>query len=271
MSIIPLSKVTLCGLSHDQEAVLEGLQRLGCMHLIPLKPLPQESETTLPKRDEDAHKALHYLMDVRRRRHQVLDDVDFNFDQVVEAALANKQKRRETEDRRYFLVNRIQALEPWGHFTLPDIDQLGGYRLWFYQLPYQKMKLLQALKLPWQQISTDQRFAYVVVISQEEPPADALPVPRTRTGSVSLEELKHELQRVEIQLEDLDAEHEALSRWIRLLAKNLDWADDQAAVQYARTQTQEEEGILMVQGWMPTRDLQPLTAFAEQQGLALLA
>ena len=77
--------------------------------------------------------------------------MDFDLDQVVEAALANKQKRRDTEDRRYFLAQRIQALEPWGNFTLPDIDQLGGYRLWFYQIPHHKMKLLQNLEQPWQQ------------------------------------------------------------------------------------------------------------------------
>ena len=271
MTIVPLNKVTLCGLSQDQEAVLEELQRLGCMHLIPLQPPPKEPETALSPRDEEAHKALLYLMDVPRRRRQVMDDVDFDLDRVVEAALANKQKRRETEDRRYFLAQRIQALEPWGNFTLPDIDQLGGYRLWFYQIPHHKMKLLQNLEHPWQQISEDHRFVYVVVLSKEEPPADALPTPRIRTGAVPLNELKHELQRVEIQLEDLDAEHEALSRWILLLSKNLARADDQAAVQHAGAQTRDEEGILMVQGWMPSRDLKRLDAFAEQQGLALLA
>ena len=270
MSIVPLNKVTVCGLSRDQETVLKGLQHLGCMHLIPLQPPPKEPETALSPRNENAHQALLYLMDVRRRRRQVLDDVDFDLDQVVEAALANKQKRRETEDRRYFLVKRIQDVEPWGNFILPDIDQLGGYRLWFYQIPYQKMKFLQGLEHPWRQISADHRFAYIVVISKEEPPANALPAPRTHTGAVPLEELKHQLQRVEIQLEDLDAEHEALSRWILLLSKNLARADDQAAVQHAGAQTHQEEGILMIQGWMPTRDLKRLDAFTEQHGLALL-
>ena len=271
MSIVPLHKVTLYGLSHDQETLLEGLQGLGCMHLIPLHPPSKEPETALPTRDEDAHNALLYLRDVRRKRHQVLDDVDFDFDQVVQAALTNKQKRRETEDRQYFLVKRIQDLEPWGNFTLPDVNELGGYRLWFYQAPHSKMRALQDLEHPWKQISEDHRFAYIVVISKKEPPADALPVPRIRTGAVPLKELKHELQRVEIQLEDLSAEHEALSRWTYLLAKNLDRADDEAAVQHAGAQTHEEDGILMVQGWMPTRDLTQLEAFAEEQGLALLA
>ena len=270
MTIVPLNKITLCGLSHDQETVLEGLQHLGCLHLIPLQMPPQESETALFVRDEDAHEALQHLMDVRRRRHQVLDDVDFDFYQVLAVALANKQNRREAEDRRYFLANRIRDLEPWGDFTLPDIEQLGGYRLWFYRVPYSKMKTLQELEWPWQQVSADHRFAYIVVISKHEPPAAALPVARTYTGAVPLTELKHELQRVEIQLEDLDAEHEALSRWIHLFSKNLARADDQAAIQYAGAQTHREVGIFMVQGWMPVQDLKSLEAFAEQQELALL-
>ena len=72
MTIVPLNKVTLCGLSQDQEAVLEELQRLGCMHLIPLQPPPKDPETALSPQDEEAHKALLYLMDVPRRRRQVI-------------------------------------------------------------------------------------------------------------------------------------------------------------------------------------------------------
>ena len=271
MSIISLRKVTVFGLGVDKTPLLEGLQRLGCMHLIPLQPPPKETEFGASDRYEDAQKALHHIMDVPRRRHQVRDETQFDLERVIAEALANKQKRRQAEDKRLFLADRLQKLEPWGNFTLPDLDQLGGYRLWFYQVPHTKAKQIQDLKLPWQQVGQDHLNIYVVVIAKEEPPSDALPVPRTRAGSVSPEVLKGQLEKVEIELDEIRAEQESLSRWIFLLSKKLARTEDQAALQEASTQSKEEDGIFMVQGWMPKRNLKNLDAFTEQQGLAFFA
>ena len=271
MSIIPLRKVTVFGLGVDRTPVLDGLQSLGCMHLIPLQPPAKESEFGASDRYEDAQKALRHIMDVQRRRHQVRDETQFDLDRVVAEALANKQKLRQAEDKRLFLVNRLQKLEPWGNFTLPDLNDLGGYRLWFYQVPHTKAKQIQELKLPWQIVGEDNLNVYVVIVAKEEPPSDVLPVPRTRAGSVSPEELQRQLEQAEIELDEVRAEQEALSRWIFLLSKNLARAEDQAVLQEASGQTKEEDGIFMVQGWMPKRNLKQLDLFAEQQGLAFLA
>ncbi len=271
MSIITLNKVTVFGLGIDKTQVLEGLQTLGCMHLIPLQPPPKETEFGSSDHYEDAQKALQYIMDVPRQRHQVRDESKFDLDQVVAEALANQQKQREAEDKRLFLSNRLQSLEPWGKFTLPDLKELGGYRLWFYQVPHTKAEQIQELELPWQIVGEDHLNVYVVIIAKEEPPSDALPVPRTRAGSVSPEELQRQLEEVVIELDEIQAEQEALSRWIFLLSKNLARAEDQVVLQEAREQTKEEDGIFMVQGWMPKRNLKQLDLFAEQQGLAFLA
>ena len=93
MTIIPLNKVTVFGLKVDKALVLEGLQRLGCMHLIPLQPAAKTSEFVTTDAGKEARQALNYIMDVPRRRHQVTNEADFDLDQVVAEALANKQKQ----------------------------------------------------------------------------------------------------------------------------------------------------------------------------------
>ena len=140
MSIVALNKVTVFGLLKDKQNILEDLQNLGCMHLIPLQPSPETSEFVLPKPAADARRALRYIMDVRRRRHQIRSESEFDLEQVVAEALANRQKRRETEDKKLFLNNRLNELKPWGNFTFPDLADLGGYRLWFYCLPHRLWK-----------------------------------------------------------------------------------------------------------------------------------
>jgi V/A-type H+-transporting ATPase subunit I len=271
MSIVPLNKVTVFGLGVDKDCILEGLQKLGCMHLIPLQPTAKTTEFGTTDAGEEARQALRYIMDIPRRRHQILNEGDFDLKQIVAEALANKQKRREAEDERLILTNRLQELAPWGNFSLPELGELGGYRLWFYQVPHTKGKQLQKLDLPWQVVHQDQRYLYVVVISKEEPPSDALPVTRIHAGSVSPEELQQQLNQVEIELDEIESEHEALSRWIFLLSKNIARAEDEVALKKAGSQTAEREGIFMVQGWIPHRELKRLDAFTQQQGLAFFA
>lgn len=271
MTIIPLNKVTVFGLGVDKVPVLEGLQRLGCMHLIPLKSAPQTSEFVTTDAGKEARQALNYIMDVPRRRHRVTSEADFDLDQVVAEALANKQKQREANDRRIALNNRLKELAPWGNFTLPNLNELGGYRFWFYQVPHAKFKQLQELELPWQSVYEDQRYHYVIVIAKEEPPPDALPVSRIHAGSVSPAQVKYQLEQIEIELDEIEAEREALSRWIFLLSKHLARAEDKVALKRAETQSDEREGIFMVQGWIPQPELKRLDAFAEKQGLAFLA
>jgi V/A-type H+-transporting ATPase subunit I len=162
-------------------------------------------------------------------------------------------------------------LAPWGNFTLPNLDDLGGYRLWFYQVPHTKAKQIQGLELPWQIVGEDHLHVYLVIIAKEEPPANILPVPRTLAGSVSPEKLQYQLEQVEVELDEIGAEHEALSRCIFLLSKNLTRAEDEVALQQASSQAKEEDGIFMVQGWMPKESLKSLDAFAEQNQLAFFA
>ncbi|WP_210407592.1 V-type ATP synthase subunit I, partial [Hydrocoleum sp. CS-953] len=271
MSIITLNKVTVFGLGIDKPKVLEGLQTLGCMHLIPLQPPPKETEFGSSDRYEDAQKALQYIMDVPRRRHQVRDEAQFDLDQFLVEVQVNKQNQREAEDKHLFLTNRLKNLEPWGNFTLPDLDELSGYQLWFYQVPHTKAKHIREIELPWQIVGEDHLNVYLVIIAKEEPPSNVLPVPRTRAGSVSPEELQRQLEQVEIELDEIRAEQEALSRWIFLLSKNLVRAEDQAVLQEASGQTKEEDGFFLVQGWMPKRNLKQLELFSEREGLAFLA
>jgi V/A-type H+/Na+-transporting ATPase subunit I len=77
MSIVPLSKVTLYGPAAEKEAVLDGLQNLGCLHLNNLRPGSGEAADLEPSYP-DARQALQYLRDspVRRRTPRHTENAD---------------------------------------------------------------------------------------------------------------------------------------------------------------------------------------------------
>ena len=270
MSIARLKKVTVCGLLKEKQALLEGLQELGCMHLLPLRPAPSEIEKVATPRAEGAHKALRFLTDLPEKRKQVRRDPEFDVDRVVAQILDTKDRLRDIGDRRDFLAHRIAALEPWGDLVFPPNEELAGYYLWFYVLPAGKTAVLDRIDLPWQIVRKDNRWAYVVVIAKQEPPSDLLPVPRTHTGALPLSELKRQLEDAEIELENVAAERFALTRYIYLLSANLAEAENRAALAYADQQTREDDQVVAVQGWVPVDAIPDLEVYAEQRGLACL-
>ncbi len=270
MSIVRLYKATLFGMVADKLAALEEIQSLGCLHLVPLVPATGEPEKSPSNLPVDAYKALRYLASARNKRRQVHVDKDFDMQQVVADVLANQQRVRQVEDQRDAFLERIEALRPWGNFAHVPSEELGGVRLWFYILPIDLISRMQTSDLPWQVVHRDNRFLYLVVISPEEPEAGVMPVPRTRTGSLPLEEVVRLLEQSEIELEDLLAQRHALTRWIYLMASNLSTAEDRASLVHAASQTLDNESIFACQGWLPEPELERLQKFATERGLALL-
>lgn len=267
MSIERLYKVTLCGLVREKEGTLEGLQTLGCLHLVSLRSRPGVLEAEPAPR---AYQALKYLRGAPRKRRQVHTDANFDSRVVAEQALANQRLTRQVSDERDFLEERIRQLEPWGDFVLPPAEALAGLRLWFYVVRRGDLRRLPAEGLVWQVVHQGNLHAYVVVIAAAEPEPHVMPVPRTRTGSLSLSELRLRLEAAEIRLEELAAEREALTRWIYLLSRNLAHLEDLSALEEAAAGTLDSGELFALQGWLPESRRPDIETFTRERGLALV-
>jgi V/A-type H+-transporting ATPase subunit I len=270
VSIVRLCKVSLCGPQQEKNLVLAELQKLGLVHLVSLRPAPSEPEQALTPHAEETYKALKYLRRTPNKRRPLRHSEEFHIHETVAQTLANRQQLREVSDRRDALAQRIRELEPWGEFSFPPPQDLAGVKLWFYILPVNQQASLAAIDLPWQIVHRDNRHAYVVVLSRDEPAPDLLPVVRTHTGAKPLSQLRRELEDAEIELEDVNAKRETLTRWLYLIEQNLNRAEDTAALQFARQQTLDGEGVFAVQGWLPEKDIGRLQKFADRNRLALL-
>ncbi|NVK42325.1 MAG: V-type ATP synthase subunit I [Oceanospirillaceae bacterium] len=277
MSVVELKKVTLCGPMSEKSTLLTELQALGCLHLRSLRPPPREPETEAPETADEVRQALAWLMATPVKRHQITaamlegsDSETFDLPSVVSRTLALRQRARDLSDQRDALRQHIRQLEPWGDFQLPDEAELAGYRLWFYLLPLHQLRQLPRDELVWQMVHQDQRQAYLVVVARDEPPADALPVPRVHTGPLSLTELRRHLHHTEIDFDEVVAERQALTRWILLLTQNLAYSEDQASLRHAGGLTLDAGEVFAVQGWLPVAQVETLERFAEDHHLAWL-
>lgn len=266
MAIVPVSKITLYGIIDQKEAVLEGLQRLGCAHLINLTPGTGEGR---PGRgfSVEAHEALQYLHACPIQRQQAKNPKDFDFDAVEHEALEIRQRHQKLLDERDLLVNAIEVTGPWGEFHLPVEEECGALRFWFYVVPHYKMEMIRESGFVWQAVARDERFNYVVVVHPDEP--QGMPVGPENLDPRSLSRLTRRLEDVELELEKLHWRRVELTRWRHLLMHAMAKADDQAVLEHAGQQTLDVSRVFALQGWAPRGVLPRIEEFAKQRALAL--
>lgn len=265
MSIVKLVKVTLIGHALDKEAVVEDLQELGCVHLIPLATGEDVRGQLGPS--TQAREALKFLLSCPGKRRQVRAAENFDAETVERAALTLKGELQDLEDERDFLVKRIGDLAPWGDFDFADLREMGGVRMWFYLVPHYRMKDLESLEVRYEVVHRDNRFCYVVVLAAEEP--EDMPVARTHTGPLPRHELERRLEDVELAIEDAIAERVSLTRWCLLFARSLDSLEDRAARAHAARMTLDADPVFGLQGWAPRDRVAELEGYARDMGLVL--
>jgi V/A-type H+-transporting ATPase subunit I len=269
VSIVRLCKITLIGTAPNKQPVLEGLQRLGCLHVIPLTAtnLPADAGTAT-----NARAALRFLLDTPHKFPQVTrESQHFDAQEIEKKALELRDQLDALTGERDDLILRIAERRPWGDFKLPRAEELRGHRLWLYQVPVNLRQQVEASGLCWACVAQDKRFAYVTVISEHEPAPEKLPVSPLKYEERTLGELESRLEDVNLALTEGQAERESLTRWCVLLNRSLNRLDDRAAMQNVEQQTRDQDTLFALQAWAPVQRLSELQAFAADSGLVLEA
>lgn len=266
MSIVELRKITFYGHTADRHQVLEDLQEIGVLHLIPLTDEDEKLTRNVPV--SRSREALRFILSCPHQRRQVLDPEKFDAADVEQQILSLKDAIQDREDERDFLAGRIEDLKPWGDFHYPALDDMGNLRLWFYVVPHRDMAAVENCELVWTIVRKDNRFNYIVVVSNEEP--EDMPVPRVHTGDKPLSELQRRLDEVELELEDLQAGRAALTRWCTLFESNINRLEDRDAVRDAIGRTHDEGPVFALQAWAPAENIPPLEQYGRDKGLATM-
>lgn len=266
MSIVPLVRVTLCGLLEEKDATLRELQDLGVAHLLGAG-AADEARSAGPAAASSAREALHYLLGAANRWHQVHDPQGFDARAVEDRALAIKRQIRALEDERLRLERRMRDLEPWGDFELLDPATIA-HRLWFYVVPHPLLPGVPG-DLVWQAVYRDEHVCYVVVISPEEP--SGMPVARIHTGSRRLSDLRGRLESLQVEIDESQAARDREARWCDLLAASVDHLEDEAEFARACRLTADDAPLFVLHAWVPEQSLADLQRLGLRRAFAVLA
>ncbi|MET1412942.1 V-type ATP synthase subunit I [Roseibium sp. HPY-6] len=270
MTIVPLVKVNLIGILDDKDKVLEAAQTFGSLHLIPLSSAQKELEAVPEGLGREAVEALRWLVEGPVQRRPVTVSDDFDLEGVVSQALHNRKSLKVCQDRLVQLERRIRDVEPWGEFSFSDLAEIGDNRLWFYVVPTGKIDLIDPAGKVMEVVHRDRYRAYVVVLSPDEPPSDAMPVPRVHVGALSLSQLRQRHEQAAIELEDLELERQSLTKWRYVLGQNLAAARDRSARQRAGLETADSERVFVLQAWARQDQISGIEDLAGGLGVAVL-
>lgn len=265
MAIVKLSKITLYGCVSQRDEVLRGLQSIGCIHLVDLhgKTKPEQLEDTTRT---DVHAAIKYLAACPDQRPSAAHDSGYDRDLTARRALLNKRAHEDLADEREKLHRSIAATAPWGDFHMPSPESLGGMKLWLYKFRHRDLEQLENSEFPWQIVSTSSRFAYVVLVGNEQPVGVAgRPI---KLDHRSRSELQRRLEEVDHTLERLDLERISLTRWLSRLTADLEAADDDRRLTVAADHMLSDGPIFALRGWAPEKAVSAIESFASQHRLA---
>ena len=269
MTIARMKRVVVAGVLGEKENILSRLQDKGCLHLVPLRSAPPLAPPDAAGRRR-AYAVLKHLDGAPRRLRPWPGRKTFDLEAAVTAVLANKERLRKARDRRDFLQERIEGLEPFGEFDLPPLDALRGRRLWFYVVPVRDRRVLDTLELPWAVVGRDNTRLFIAVISEDEPSSTLLPVPRTHTGTRQLSKLRDDLIEIEIEIETAEAEWAALTRHRLPLALHIARDEDADDLRTATLMTRDEDAVFALAGWVPADDADAVYGLAGEMGFAVL-
>ncbi len=263
MAIVALDKLTVYGTCGQQAKVIDGLQQLGCLHLINLRGTRAQPPELVSK---DARAALRYLTGCKTQRRRTGSRTHYDREPVIREVLEIKDRSALLAGERDDLQQSIADVKPWGNFTLPPDGEVAGQRFWFYVIPRHRLTEIPD-DLVWHVAGEDNRFAYVVVLSRLEP--EDLPFSPTEFDGRPLSELTQRLESVEEELEELYWRRVALTRWRGLLQADLDAADDKAAQAAAAQGILGDGAVFALQGWVPRVATDEVREFAQRHQLAV--
>jgi len=269
MSIVALQKVTVFGHLDDKASVLEDLQAIGCIHLERLaqstaddRPLPAPTGVSQESRD-----ALRHLKDCPVQRHRFRSDKPFDALEIQRRILDNQRRLQDLQDARDFLVERLASVRPWGDFSYPPLEEMGGLRLWFYLVPHHLLARVRETGLDWEIVHRDNRFCYLVVVAESEPAT--MPVERTLIGEKSLSTLEKSLDEIDHALDEEQAERESLTRWTDSFERHLAEIEAAENRQKAGNWTLDTDPVFAIQGWIPKSEAPRIHDYARHRRMAI--
>lgn len=271
--ILPMSKYSFLIFHQEYDSFLLELQRLGVVHIAERKNPSQAEELRLVQgRRVQIQELIRQLplQESQGEHNAITISSETEGEHIEQAILQTLQARQALRDQQTTLIQTLQAQEPWGDFSLDDIERLraAGYELRLYTTSSQiytdaYAKAQSAIAITHR--GTTQYFATLTSLDAPLcPNAERFALP-----DLSISQLREQLAHNKADLSTLERHiAEATPQWVAQLIGYDKLLASKYNLGAARLQAQAEADstLMFLEGWIPTEDAPALEAELTKTG-----
>ncbi len=245
--IVPMRKYTFIGIESEKERFLQRLQDLGVAHVI----LPPE-----PVEPRELVQELQRIVETRKflAKKGTKGKPDKPLDYKAVCAEREELAGREADLQAEIAALRKlrQAIEPWGDFSIEDVERLRakGLQVQFFRASRRIFESLPLEETFHQVVS--ERGGEICFVTFSPEPLD-LGIPEEALPDKSLSEVDREIEYKLAKLAEIEKRYEALAEHLEVLERAE--AEITDLLEYRRTlmntQPELDNRIFILQCWTP--------------------
>lgn len=259
----------------DYHDFLEGLRRLGIIHVQQREVTPSEELMSTIREQKAIRDTLHLLRQRSAPKREAAGPTSAKGLEVVAACQQLTDELEQLKQELGALNKEIDFLAPWGDFPVERLGQLEEANVYIHffvcpQKQYQAAWEQAGLLMPVGAVGPDTYFV-VITRTAEAPSIEAEPVPAPKLALSQLSERRAALQQ-RIDTVEARLDHYAAVGPPALEAA-LRESEDKAQLMNVITSTKREAGggIMLLKGFVPAPREAELIDFCEERGIPFLS
>ncbi|MCK4797898.1 MAG: hypothetical protein KAT05_10970 [Spirochaetes bacterium] len=271
-----MKKLSLLIYHNSKEKFLENLQSLGVVHLEANTSIQNEDILIIEEKIINLKKAEDLLINISNFiKHKFKQEsYNGNIEQLLEDLHAENKKLDDLNNNLDDVNKEISLLSPWGNFDPENIKRLSniGITLKFYSTAKSKFNKLNIENLPIEIICQLKGYVYFVLFYREGETIEELDAREEKIPIKSLKTLYKDSGKVEKEIQKQKEILTKYTKYLDVIKQEKISTEDKLSYNIANASLLEEvEGkVLLINGWMPERQLKKVEAFLQNEDAAYI-
>ena len=273
--IVPMQKYLFLVHHSGYVAFLEGLRRLGVLHV-----QQQEGEPSadLMERIAQQQRLKKVLKDLEKREVEVVQDSAVSVEEGEQVVMAYQELKDQLEpllQEQATVRKELDIIKPWGDFSIEAVKKLeqAGLEVQFFVCPTKRYRSDWTKEYPVSHLNDFGADTYFVGVTKAESPIEIEGVemlPDPKNGTVELEARQTELEAAVAAI-NAKLDHLSKTGLPSLKAALVDLQDTTQLMHVIeQTRREAEDRLMVLEGYAPETRMEELEDLCEEQGIPFM-
>ena len=248
-----MKKLLVLGTGKNRKAILEKLQEIGVVHVVPASTEEVKGHVDTLEQQEQVARAISIL----RSFPETKESAETLPENVVNDIVSWHNTIQKYQEEQNELHKRKEALSMWGTFSISQWDELKkhGVQLQFVKVPAKQLSQLDAQKIAYKKQVGKDIFAAVLSHKEQYKLPDCARRLTIKKGTV---ELDLEIQQLQHKQDELKEKLQQANVYLPLLLKEQQALQNEQMFCAVESQLLCEQDVFALKGYIPEKQVEIL-------------